>query len=101
MPDTVNYFKGLVPDNKTVTTDSIEIIPENLKRKMVALINYGNKDVFWAAGFPAVVDKGLPIAKNGGILLLDQRLMTTNAINGITASGSSLVGFIEGVKANG
>lgn len=92
----LNYGDGQTPDNVSVTTSSTEIAAASESRKWIILSNIGNKDVFIAIGQPALVDKGILLHRDAGQLLFSAELLSDQAINGITSSGSSTVAFQEG-----
>ena len=92
----LNTGSGQTPGNKSVSNSHTEIIASNSDRKWCYLTNIGKKDVWLAIGKTALTNKGLLLGKNGGSMVFDGSILSTEAINGITGTGSSIVIFQEG-----
>lgn len=93
----INYGTGQTPTSVSVTTSSTELLAANTNRKWCVLTNVGNKDVFLAIDATALVNKGILLGKGGGSIQMGADIMSTGALNGITASGTASVLIQEGI----
>ncbi|MBL4654152.1 MAG: hypothetical protein JKY53_15010 [Flavobacteriales bacterium] len=96
-PVFLNTGAGQPPNNKTITTVSTEILAANSNRVWCFLTNDGFQDVWIAVGHPAVVGKGIFLAKNGGKEKIDLNAHNNEAINGIVAADTSTVALQEAI----
>ena len=94
--DTNNVYNNAVVDNKTVTNSSTEIIAARTDRKYCAIVNIGNKDCWLSYGSTAVANKGMLLGRQGGSIEINKAALHTLSVNGITASGTTTIAFIEG-----
>ena len=82
------------PANATVATTSTSVIAENARRRSLILTNDSAALVYLGVGAAAVMNKGLRIEVSGGVVKFGGETglpLTTQAINGIVASGTSVV----------
>ena len=94
--EVINLGVGDAPSSITVTTTSTQILAFNSARNWCILTNIGNKDIYMAAGQTAIVNNGIFLSKGGGTFEMTSGVMFINGLNGITASGSSVIVFQEG-----
>lgn len=87
---------GQTPGTTSVTDSSTEIVATNTSRRWCFLTNIGSQDVYVAIGQTAILNRGILLAANGGSLAMGADTMSTEAINGITSTGTSNVIFQEG-----
>ena len=94
--DTVQLVTWGSPQSVSVATTTTEIIAANGSRKGALVTNNGSADVFIALGTPAILNKGHRINSGGGNyeITLDNNL-SVQAVNGIVASGTVEVVFME------
>lgn len=81
--------------NASIGVASTAILPANNSRIGLTLSNISDTDIYIAFGADAVVGSGTYLKAGGGSLILDNTLMCTLAINGISASASKSVTFTE------
>ena len=82
------------PANASVATTTTVIIAENAKRRSLILTNDSAALVYLGIGSAAVMNKGLRIEVSGGTVKFGGETglpLTTQAVNGIVASGTSTV----------
>ena len=92
---------GLDPDGATVGTSSTEVLPFRYGREGLILTNISNNLMFIGLeGTPAVIDKGMAIAPNGGVWnMVDQHAITNGAVHVIAASADSKLTIQEFVDS--
>lgn len=92
----VNYGSPL---GITANTGSQELIPANSSRRYAFVFNLGTEDVFLGIGATAEVDKGVVVPPSSHYEISSQRdNLTGEAVNVITASGTSKVTAQEATK---
>ena len=75
-----------------IGTTSTQIVEANESRKILALVNNSDVNIFISLGFAAALNRGIRLNANGGNIVLASPVYM-GAVYGITASGSnSLVG---------
>ena len=82
------------PASASVGTTTSVVIAENAQRRSLHLINDSSALVYIGIGSAAVMNKGMRIEVSGGVLKFGGETglpLTTQAINGIVASGTSVV----------
>ncbi len=88
---TRNYCVGKAPTTHTATNSSSVLMATNASRRGAMIQVTGNKAVFLGFGSNAAeVNKGVRLVKNER-LVMDATLLPTEAVNVITASGTSTV----------
>ena len=87
---------GQTPETTSVSNSSTEIVAANTNRRWCLLTNIGSNDVYGAIGQTAILNRGFLLAANGGSITLGADICSTQAINGITSTGTSNVIFQEG-----
>ena len=92
----VNYGLGQVPTSTTVSSTSTQIVAAAPLRKWCIVTNIGKKDIFAAVGQTALLNKGILIGRDGGSMLMDASVMSTQELNGITEEGTTTIAIQEG-----
>ena len=83
------------PQSKTISTTSIELVPEDLDRRAMIIENISNKNMWIAFGSAAAeVGKGIRLDPNEPFRL-GLTILTTQAINIICESASREVAYQE------
>ena len=89
--------KATSPGAVTVTNSSTEILAANTNRKWCFITNVGNRDAYFAIGKTAEINKGIFLSKSGGSILMDGTVLSVEALNGITVSGTTAVIYQEAI----
>lgn len=85
-----------------VTNASTSVVPENPYRKYLALCNVGTGLASLNFDAPAVAGQGWPltaagtVGDQGGALIFESSFLTKQAVNAISAAGTTIV-VLEGV----
>jgi hypothetical protein len=96
LPNITQFSVG-APASATVDSGaSTAIVPANVLRKYLAITNDSSVDVYIAIGVPAIVNKGVLLKANGGSIVFGGETLITGAVNGIAASSTANVSFMEG-----
>ena len=91
-----NIGTGQTPGSATATSTSSALVPTNLLRSSVFLVNKDRNDVWVSCDVTAVFGVGILLGKNGGSTLIDSTNLTLGPINGITDAGkTALITFQE------
>lgn len=69
-----------------IGTTSTVILPENLNRKYLLIINHSDTDVYCSFGVNAVVGEGIPVVANLNNFEQNPWVISTQAVNGIHGS---------------
>ena len=84
-------FDSATNSEITIGNTSTSIAASNESRKIIALVNNSDVNIFIALGAAAVLNSGIRLNANGGNIVIANPIYT-GAINGIAAtSGHSLV----------
>ena len=84
-------FDSATNSEITIGNTSTSIAASNESRKIIALVNNSDVNIFIALGAAAVLNSGIRLTANGGNIVIANPIYT-GAINGIAAtSGHSLV----------
>ena len=78
----------------SVGTGSTAVLTANAGRKGIILSNDSDADLYLAFGAAAVMNEGVLLSVDG-VLKLDSALMSTQAINAISAAGTKNLAFTE------
>lgn len=94
------YFNGgaitfAAPQSVTVGSTSTAIVAANPNRKYLALCNISDETMYLAFGNTAEQTKGMPVYTAGTLEWMGPYVFTA-AVNGICASGSKTICYIEG-----
>jgi len=81
--------------NYTATTTSGEAVEANGNRSALVITNTGNIGVFLNIGGTAEVDKGIYLAAQGGVWVMDCNTFSQSNITAITASSTSNLAIYE------
>ena len=92
-----NWGAGQTPATTTVTTSTTEIVPKNRSRKFLILTNIGTGDCYISFGEDAILSRGILLGASGGSLVMDDDGISSEAVNGIVASGTSAVIYQEAI----
>lgn len=84
------------PASVTVGVASTEIIAAEPTRRYAIIVNDSNEDMYLGIGAAAVMNAGIRLNKKGGAYEVNADNLTTQAINGITASGGNNATATEG-----
>jgi hypothetical protein len=77
------------PQTVSVTGSSSIVIPQNVNRKGLVIVNVGDVDVFFGLGATAVMNSGIALTPNG-TWVMDQDTFTTADLYAICGSSSTL-----------
>jgi len=80
----------------SVGSSSTAILSENLDRKYMALVNDSDEPIYIGIGEAAVLNEGIRLNNGGGTYELVGPDLHSNAINGISTSGSKNITVAEG-----
>lgn len=89
-----NAGSGNAPTAVNVTNSSTQILAYNADRKWAAITNVGARTMWFSFGQTAVAGSGLMMGPNG-IFVVDTNTFSTQAINGITDAGSTVIAVQE------
>lgn len=78
----------------TVGSSTTAVLTADAGRKGLILVNDSDEAIYLAFGASAVANEGVRLNASGGALVLDNSLMTTQAINAICASGSKVLTYV-------
>ena len=78
----------------TVGSSTTAVLTANAGRLGIILVNDSNEVIYLAFGDSAVANQGVRLNASGGSLVLDNSLMSTQAINAICASGSKVLTYV-------
>lgn len=79
----------------TIGTTSTLIKSANESRKLLALVNDSDVNIFIALGAPAVMNSGIRLNANGGNIVLASPVFMGD-VYGITAAGGKIIVGVEG-----
>lgn len=79
----------------TCATTTTVLVAGNTSRKGLVITNTGANPVFLGLGEPAVLNKGIYLAANGGMWEDNEMNLFRSAINGIASSSSSNISIQE------
>lgn len=91
---TKNYS---APTKISVGAATTVILAANASRAYLAIVNDSDEVVYIAIGANAVMNSGIRLNPNGGVLELTETDVPTQAVNGICASGGKNVTVQEAV----
>jgi hypothetical protein len=93
----ITQFSAGAPDSATVDSGaSTQIVAANYLRKYLAITNASAVDVYISIGTPAILNKGVLLKANGGSIVFGGQTLVTGAVNGIAASATANITFMEG-----
>lgn len=92
----------MIPDSSTSASGAITVgavttvvLAEKTGRIGLVLCNDSDEAMYLAFGASAVMNSGTRLNANGGTILLDNALMSAQAINAICASGGKVLTYTE------
>jgi hypothetical protein len=93
----LNQFSLGPPASQVVDSGtSTLIVAANYLRKYLAITNDSAVDMYISIGAPAIVHTGILLKANGGSIVFGGETLVTGAVNGIAASATGNVTFVEG-----
>jgi len=92
------YFNSCKNIAVSVGATTTVALAENANRKYLTLVNDSDEVIYYAFGAAAVLNSGGRLNAAGGVIemKITDNVMYTGAINAICASGSKVLGIIEG-----
>lgn len=85
-----------VASSTVIGSTTTAAIPANLNRKYLAVCNDSNEVMYLSFGSSAIMNKGIRLNANGGVLEWIGPGLFTAALNAICASGTKTLTYQEG-----
>ena len=79
----------------TCAATTTVLIASNASRKGLVITNTGARNIFIGIGASAVLNQGIFLVQGGGSWVMDDYTFTTQAINGITTTSTSIIAIQE------
>lgn len=83
-----NTYANMTHTAVTIGNTSTSVVASNATRKYLLLQNISDEDIFIKFGAAAVSNEGILIPANNGSYILEGKIISDQAVNGICASGS-------------
>lgn len=88
-------YRNVTNSGVSVATSNTAVLAANESRKRVIIVNAGASAVWLSLGAAAVVGQGIFLAAVGGSFEISPDELYCGAINGISTSGTIVVGVTE------
>jgi len=89
-------IENITTSKTAVGATNTVIVPANVARKYLAVVNDSDEAIYISIGEAAVLNEGIRLNANGGSFEMTGENMSFKAINGISTSGSKNATFEEG-----
>ena len=83
-------YQAIQTGQATVTSAATQIVPQYSSRSGIVLLNTGSSTIYIGENNAVTTDTGYPLLASTSV-----SFSTTGAIYGITATGSSVLGWLQ------
>lgn len=94
-PSPTSALTGSAPGSATIGATDAQIVPANASRRGLIICNNSANRVHLGLGNTAVSGKGIYLAANSGVWVMDAYTFTLQEIRGIASGAGSLISFQE------